>query len=226
MSWGPLYIYERTHTTPIQYWWKLFIYIYNLIYVYINWSAWKVYFTAGGLTRAHGATPAHKQVYWLLRSRCRLVICFGLLAGRLAYSALLLKSYEEEVVSHSMWEVEGVSRDSTVSERFIISSMVTRWWLDAAVRSGDMHLCYSSLITSWPAGGDMSAQGLLSSVFSCSLSPKTLSKRRLRHTKSLDPALMSHDGFYGEETSVQVSGPIASRWFKKNVKTASILLNI
>ncbi|XP_034416732.1 rho GTPase-activating protein 6-like [Cyclopterus lumpus] len=49
----------------------------------------------------------------------------------------------------------------------------------------------------------MSAQGLLSSVFSCSLSPKTLSKRRLRQTRSLDPASMSHDGTDGEETSVQ-----------------------
>ncbi|TNN51898.1 hypothetical protein EYF80_037924 [Liparis tanakae] len=58
----------------------------------------------------------------------------------------------------------------------------------------------------------MSAQGLLSSVFSCSLSPKTLSKRRLRHTKSLDPAWMSHDGSYGEEeTSVQMK---SSLWKK------------
>ncbi|XP_068428693.1 rho GTPase-activating protein 6-like [Clinocottus analis] len=49
----------------------------------------------------------------------------------------------------------------------------------------------------------MSAQGLLSSVFSCSLSPKTLSKRRLRQTRSLDPALMRHYGTDAEETSVQ-----------------------
>ncbi|XP_078118113.1 rho GTPase-activating protein 6 isoform X3 [Sander vitreus] len=47
----------------------------------------------------------------------------------------------------------------------------------------------------------MSAQGLLSSVFSCSLSPKTISKRRLRQTKSLDPALMRHYGSESEETS-------------------------
>ncbi|XP_059198162.1 rho GTPase-activating protein 6-like [Centropristis striata] len=47
----------------------------------------------------------------------------------------------------------------------------------------------------------MSAQGLLSSVFSCSLSPKTISKRRLRQTRSLDPALMRHYGTEVEETS-------------------------
>ncbi|CAG05901.1 unnamed protein product [Tetraodon nigroviridis] len=40
----------------------------------------------------------------------------------------------------------------------------------------------------------MSAQGLLNSVFSCSLSPKTISKRKLRQTRSLDPALMRHYG--------------------------------
>uniref|UniRef100_A0A8D3B477 Rho GTPase activating protein 6 n=1 Tax=Scophthalmus maximus TaxID=52904 RepID=A0A8D3B477_SCOMX len=44
----------------------------------------------------------------------------------------------------------------------------------------------------------MSAQGLLSSVFSCSLSPKTISKRRLRQTRSLDPALMRHHSAEGE----------------------------
>ncbi|XP_070831881.1 rho GTPase-activating protein 6-like [Chaetodon trifascialis] len=47
----------------------------------------------------------------------------------------------------------------------------------------------------------MSAQGLLSSVFSCSLSPKTISKRRLRQTRSLDAALMRHYGTEAEETS-------------------------
>ncbi|KAM9346942.1 rho GTPase-activating protein 6 [Symphorus nematophorus] len=47
----------------------------------------------------------------------------------------------------------------------------------------------------------MSAQGLLSSVFSCSLSPKTISKRRLRQTRSLDPALMRHYGIDAEEKS-------------------------
>ncbi|XP_068560923.1 rho GTPase-activating protein 6-like isoform X1 [Cebidichthys violaceus] len=47
----------------------------------------------------------------------------------------------------------------------------------------------------------MSAQGLLSSVFSCSLSPKTLSKRRLRQTRSLDTALMRDYGTDAEETS-------------------------
>ncbi|XP_070770474.1 rho GTPase-activating protein 6-like [Enoplosus armatus] len=47
----------------------------------------------------------------------------------------------------------------------------------------------------------MSAQGLLSSVFSCSLSPKTISKRRLRQTRSLDTALMPHYGTDAEETS-------------------------
>ncbi|KAM6978548.1 rho GTPase-activating protein 6 isoform 1-T1 [Tautogolabrus adspersus] len=46
----------------------------------------------------------------------------------------------------------------------------------------------------------MSAQGLLSSVFSCSLSPKMISKRRLRQTRSLDPALMRHYGTEVEET--------------------------
>ncbi|KAM9804848.1 rho GTPase-activating protein 6 [Neosynchiropus ocellatus] len=38
----------------------------------------------------------------------------------------------------------------------------------------------------------MSAQGLLSSVFSCSLSPRTVSRRRLRQTRSLDPEMMRH----------------------------------
>ncbi|XP_074515268.1 rho GTPase-activating protein 6 [Sebastes fasciatus] len=53
----------------------------------------------------------------------------------------------------------------------------------------------------------MSAQGLLSSVFSCSLSPKTISKRRLRQTRSLDPALMRHYGTEGaEETSYNDKG--------------------
>ncbi|GAA6228752.1 rho GTPase-activating protein 6-like [Lates japonicus] len=47
----------------------------------------------------------------------------------------------------------------------------------------------------------MSAQGLLSSVFSCSLSPKTISKRRLRQTRSLDSTLMRHYGTEAEETS-------------------------
>uniref|UniRef100_A0A3Q1FSX7 Rho GTPase activating protein 6 n=1 Tax=Acanthochromis polyacanthus TaxID=80966 RepID=A0A3Q1FSX7_9TELE len=47
----------------------------------------------------------------------------------------------------------------------------------------------------------MSAQGLLSSVFSCSLSPKSISKRRLRQTRSLDSALMLHYGTEAEETS-------------------------
>ncbi|XP_077393174.1 rho GTPase-activating protein 6 isoform X2 [Festucalex cinctus] len=47
----------------------------------------------------------------------------------------------------------------------------------------------------------MSAQGLLSSVFSCSLSPRTISKRGLRQTRSLDPALMRHYG--AENTSYQ-----------------------
>ncbi|XP_028292717.1 rho GTPase-activating protein 6 isoform X2 [Gouania willdenowi] len=49
----------------------------------------------------------------------------------------------------------------------------------------------------------MSAQGLLSSVFSCSLSPKSLSKRKLRQTRSLDSALMRHCGTVTEETSYQ-----------------------
>uniref|UniRef100_UPI0037E7CD62 rho GTPase-activating protein 6-like n=1 Tax=Semicossyphus pulcher TaxID=241346 RepID=UPI0037E7CD62 len=46
----------------------------------------------------------------------------------------------------------------------------------------------------------MSAQGLLSSVFSCSLSPKIIAKRRLRQTRSLDTALMRHYGTEVEET--------------------------
>lgn len=45
----------------------------------------------------------------------------------------------------------------------------------------------------------MSAQGLLSSVFSCSLSPKSISKRSLRQTRSLDSALMRHYGTAAEE---------------------------
>ncbi|XP_077584145.1 rho GTPase-activating protein 6 [Stigmatopora nigra] len=48
---------------------------------------------------------------------------------------------------------------------------------------------------------NMSAHGLLSSVFSCSLSPKTISKRGLRQTRSLDPALMRH--YAVESTSYQ-----------------------
>lgn len=55
----------------------------------------------------------------------------------------------------------------------------------------------------------MSAQGLLSSVFSCSLSPKTISKRRLRQTRSLDPALMRHYGTEAEETLSEVSDLMA-----------------
>ncbi|TNN04254.1 hypothetical protein fugu_001283 [Takifugu bimaculatus] len=46
----------------------------------------------------------------------------------------------------------------------------------------------------------MSAQGLLSSVFSCSLSPKTITKQKLRQTRSLDPALMRHYGTGAEKT--------------------------
>uniref|UniRef100_A0A8C4INA0 Rho GTPase activating protein 6 n=1 Tax=Dicentrarchus labrax TaxID=13489 RepID=A0A8C4INA0_DICLA len=56
----------------------------------------------------------------------------------------------------------------------------------------------------------MSAQGLLSTVFSCSLSPKTISKRRLRQTRSLDTALMRHYGTEAEETSYKVSDLIGA----------------
>ncbi|XP_061580426.1 rho GTPase-activating protein 6-like [Cololabis saira] len=49
----------------------------------------------------------------------------------------------------------------------------------------------------------MSAQGLLSSVFSCSLSPKSISKRSLRQTRSLDSGLMRHYGTKSEEASFQ-----------------------
>nr|XP_061827907.1 uncharacterized protein K02A2.6-like [Nerophis lumbriciformis] len=52
-----------------------------------------------------------------------------------------------------------------------------------------------------PALTNMSAQGLLSSVFSCSLSPRAISKRGLRQTRSLDPVLMRHYG--AENTSYQ-----------------------
>lgn len=54
----------------------------------------------------------------------------------------------------------------------------------------------------------MSAQGLLSSVFSCSLSPKTITKQKLRQTRSLDPALMRHYGTGAEKTLSEVSDPI------------------
>lgn len=47
----------------------------------------------------------------------------------------------------------------------------------------------------------MAAQGLLSSVFSCSLSPKSISKKKLRPTRSLDSTLMRHCGTENEETS-------------------------
>ncbi|XP_021177557.2 rho GTPase-activating protein 6 isoform X2 [Fundulus heteroclitus] len=45
----------------------------------------------------------------------------------------------------------------------------------------------------------MAAQGLLSSVFSCSLSPKSISKKKLRQTRSLDSTLMRHCGTEAEE---------------------------
>lgn len=51
----------------------------------------------------------------------------------------------------------------------------------------------------------MSAHGLLSSVFSCSLSPKSISKRRLTQTRSLDSALTRNCGTEAEETSYEVS---------------------
>uniref|UniRef100_A0A672JQ59 Rho GTPase activating protein 6 n=1 Tax=Salarias fasciatus TaxID=181472 RepID=A0A672JQ59_SALFA len=58
----------------------------------------------------------------------------------------------------------------------------------------------------------MSAQGLLSSVFSCSLSPKSISKRRLRQTRSLDSALTRHYGTEAEEPSFKVSDlPVTTR---------------
>uniref|UniRef100_A0A3P8NZ52 Rho-GAP domain-containing protein n=1 Tax=Astatotilapia calliptera TaxID=8154 RepID=A0A3P8NZ52_ASTCA len=56
----------------------------------------------------------------------------------------------------------------------------------------------------------MSAQGLLSTVFSCSLSPKSIAKRRLRQTRSLDSALMRHCGTEAEETSTKVT--VKSLW--------------
>lgn len=74
---------------------------------------------------------------------------------------------------------------------------------------------------------DMSAaQGLLSSVFSCSLSPKTIAKRRLRQTISLDPALMRHFGSEAAESSYKVSGgdPGASRHPDRPQKTLSWLV--
>ncbi|XP_069558771.1 rho GTPase-activating protein 6-like isoform X1 [Brachyistius frenatus] len=49
----------------------------------------------------------------------------------------------------------------------------------------------------------MSAQGLLSSVFSCSLSPKSISKRRLRQTRSLDSSLTRNYSTEAEETSLK-----------------------
>ncbi|XP_023806753.1 rho GTPase-activating protein 6 isoform X1 [Oryzias latipes] len=49
----------------------------------------------------------------------------------------------------------------------------------------------------------MSAHGLLSSVFSCSLSPKSISKRRLTQTRSLDSALTRNCGTEAEETSYE-----------------------
>ncbi|XP_008398705.1 rho GTPase-activating protein 6 isoform X1 [Poecilia reticulata] len=47
----------------------------------------------------------------------------------------------------------------------------------------------------------MAAQGLLSSVFSCSLSPKRISNKKLRQTRSLDSTLMRHCGTEVEESS-------------------------
>ncbi|XP_024141918.1 rho GTPase-activating protein 6 isoform X1 [Oryzias melastigma] len=49
----------------------------------------------------------------------------------------------------------------------------------------------------------MSAHGLLSSVFSCSLSPKSISKRRLTQTRSLDSALTRNCSSEAEETSYE-----------------------
>lgn len=57
--------------------------------------------------------------------------------------------------------------------------------------------------------GVMSAQGLLSSVFSCSPSPKSISKRRLRQTRSLDPVLMRHYDTEAAQTLSEVSDPRA-----------------
>lgn len=54
----------------------------------------------------------------------------------------------------------------------------------------------------------MSTQGLLSSVFSCS-SPnfKTISKRKLRQTRSLDPDLIRHYGNDTNEASLKGNNP-------------------
>lgn len=55
----------------------------------------------------------------------------------------------------------------------------------------------------------MSAQGLLSTVFSCSMSSRTLSQRGLRQTRSLDSALMRHYGTEAEDAYLGVSDLIA-----------------
>lgn len=68
---------------------------------------------------------------------------------------------------------------------------------------------YDTLITTKDI---MSAQGLLSSVFSCSLSPRSLSKTKLRQTRSLETTLMRHSGTEAEETPCKVCGPISSVW--------------
>lgn len=59
-----------------------------------------------------------------------------------------------------------------------------------------------------PKSGDMSAaQGLLNSVFSCS-SPasKAITKRRLRQTRSLDPAIIRHCGTRTEAPTPEGAG--------------------
>lgn len=77
---------------------------------------------------------------------------------------------------------------------------------------------FTSLSTAWLREDDMSAQGLLSTVFSCSLSPKSISKRRLRQTRSLDSALMRHCGTEAEETSRKVSWPYRQIWMAPQIK--------
>ena len=53
--------------------------------------------------------------------------------------------------------------------------------------------------------GIMSAHGLLSSVFSCSQGSKSVFKRRLRQTRSLDPAMMMRPcGSEGDEPTRKV----------------------
>lgn len=162
------------------------------------------------------------QVIWL--SRIVHFVCF-----------ILIELWKEEGLSQSMGG-DGGDRGLHAVTYFIILSMVNRKRRATATAAATATATaaataakrcytfvpfglvaeiwitfYTCLSATWPTKRDMSAQGLLSSVFSCSLSPKTISKRKLRQTRSLDPALMRYYGTEAEETSSKVSDLTVSK---------------